>query len=46
MQFNDVFRIIFFNSYLHHFHREAIMRYLPLTARNPGGSIWLQRISW
>ena len=44
LQFNDVYRIIFFNSYLHCVHREIISGRLPLTARNPGGSLWLQKV--
>ncbi len=43
LQFNYVYRIVFFNSYLHRIHREAISAGLPLTARNPGGSLWLQK---
>ena len=41
LQYNSVFQIIFFNSYLHCVHRDLIAKHLPLTARNPGGSIWL-----
>jgi hypothetical protein len=44
LQFNTAYQIIFFNSYLHCAHRKAISTRLPLTARNPGGSLWLQKV--
>jgi predicted O-methyltransferase YrrM len=44
LQFNTAYRIIFFNNYLHFAHREAISARLPLTIRNPGGSLWLQKV--
>lgn len=43
LQYNAQFRIVFFNSYLHHFHREAWQARMPLCAVNPGSSLWLQK---
>lgn len=43
LEFNDEFRILWFNSYLWRFHADAVTDALPLWARNSGGSIWLQR---
>lgn len=46
LQYNHAFQILFFNSYLHHLPNRAtigIAARLPLTARNPGGSLWLTR---
>jgi hypothetical protein len=44
LQFNSAFRIVFFNTYLEHFHRSYYEEHLPLCLKNPGGSIWLQRL--
>lgn len=43
LMFNDEFRILFFNSYLRHFHAERVSDALPVWKTNPGGSIWLRR---
>lgn len=39
---NPRIRITWFNSYLYQFHRDIVAAALPLWARNPGGSIWLE----
>ena len=44
LQFNNAFRIVFFNTYLEHFHRPLFEAHLPLCLKNPGGSLWLQRL--
>lgn len=43
LQYNEAFRILFFNTYLEHFHRERFLREMPLCMKNPGGSIWIQK---
>lgn len=43
LQYNSEFSILFFNSYLHRVHRTVISQKLPLTTRNPGGSLWLRK---
>lgn len=44
LQFNNAFRIVFFNTYLEHFHRDFFEQHMPLCLKNPGGSIWIQRV--
>jgi len=44
LQFNSAYRIVFFNTYLEHFHRPRFEAHLPLCLKNPGGSIWLQKL--
>jgi len=44
LQFNNAFRIVFFNTYLEHFHRAIFEEHMPLCLKNPGGSIWIQRL--
>jgi predicted O-methyltransferase YrrM len=41
LQFNPTFRILMFNSYLAAHRGDLIARFLPLSVRNPGGSLWL-----
>jgi hypothetical protein len=44
LQYNSVFDIQFFNSFMHRFHRDKLSSALPLCMKNPGGSIWLKKI--
>jgi predicted O-methyltransferase YrrM len=44
LQYNERFRIVFFNTFLEHFHWEKFTQRMPLCLKNPGGSIWLQRV--
>lgn len=44
LQFNSAFRIIYFNTYMEHFHRAFFEAHMPLCLKNPGGSIWIQRL--
>ncbi|MDD1720250.1 MAG: class I SAM-dependent methyltransferase [Methanoregulaceae archaeon] len=44
LTFNPVFKIIFFTSYLEHFHHEFFMSHLPLALKDSGSSIWLHKI--
>jgi predicted O-methyltransferase YrrM len=41
LQFNDELQILFFNSYLRHFHAELLREFMPLCVDNPGTSLWL-----
>lgn len=43
LQYNSAFRIIFYNSYMHHCCRERVSKTMPLFAQNPGSSLWLQK---
>jgi predicted O-methyltransferase YrrM len=45
LQFNEKFRIAFFNSYLSVHHRDVLERHLPLFLRNTGGALWIEKIS-
>lgn len=44
LMYNPRFRIVLFNSYLAAFHHDYVAERLPLWAKNPGGSLWLQRV--
>jgi predicted O-methyltransferase YrrM len=43
LQYNDVFVIEWFTSYLKACHRETLHRTLPLTQRDHGGSLYLRK---
>ena len=43
LQFNECFKIVLFNTFLEHFHRDFFLRNMPLCLKNEGGSIWLKR---
>lgn len=43
LQYNDSFKIQFFNSYLDQFHTEKLEAALPLCMKSPGGSIWIKK---
>jgi glycosyltransferase involved in cell wall biosynthesis/predicted O-methyltransferase YrrM len=44
LQYNERFRIILFNTFLEHFHRDFFVQNMPLCLKNPGGSVWLKRM--
>jgi predicted O-methyltransferase YrrM len=44
LQYNDAFRIVFFNTYLEHFYREQFAESMPLCLKNPGGSLWIRKL--
>jgi len=44
LQHNDSFEIVYWNNYIFNFHFETMLRKLPLTANNSGGSIWLRKV--
>jgi len=45
LQFNRMFRIRFFNSYLAIHHRARLEQILPLAMKNTGGSLWIEKTS-
>lgn len=44
LQYNDSFKIVFFNTFLEHFFAEKFMADMPLCMKNPGGSVWLKKL--
>jgi hypothetical protein len=44
LQFNNCFKIVFFNTYLEHFYKNSFEKGMPLCMKNTGGSIWLEKI--
>jgi hypothetical protein len=44
LQYNNAFKIQYFNSYLVAFHRGRMEADMPLCLRYPGGSIWLRKV--
>lgn len=43
LQYNEGFRILYFNSFMARFHQETLRRKMPLCLQNPGGSLWIKR---
>jgi hypothetical protein len=43
LQYNNLFKIVFFNTFLEHFFVEEFAADMPLCLKNPGGSIWLKK---
>jgi hypothetical protein len=43
LAYNARFKIVMFNTFLDHFHREWFERAMPLCRKNPGGSIWIEK---
>jgi predicted O-methyltransferase YrrM len=43
LAYNYEWSIYFFNTYMHLFYRDVIAEKLPLCAKNPGGSLYIQR---
>jgi len=43
LQYNSVFEIEYFNSYMAAVHAEDLERRMPLCMRDPGGGLWLRR---
>ena len=45
LQYNTAFPIIYFNAYVHQFHRDVLGQMMPLCLRNPGGGLWLKKLT-
>lgn len=43
LQFNDAFKIVFFSTFMEHFHEDEFRKHMPLALKNRGGCIWLQK---
>jgi hypothetical protein len=43
LMYNNQFKIVMFNTFLEHFHKEWFKENMPLCLENEGGSIWLQK---
>jgi predicted O-methyltransferase YrrM len=43
LEYNNSFKIIFFNTFLEHFYEDIFLRQMPLCLKNRGGSIWLKK---
>jgi predicted O-methyltransferase YrrM len=43
LQYNDVFPIEYFNSYVAIVHEDALRKQMPLCLKNPGGGLWLRK---
>jgi hypothetical protein len=44
LQYNNTFRIQFFNSFFAAFHKDELMNKMPLCMKDPGCSIWLRKM--
>ncbi len=42
-QYNNAFRIQYFNSFLGHFHADRLAKEMPLCLKNTGGSLWVRK---
>lgn len=40
---NNQYDIEFFNNYIWNFHRDEAIKYIPIGAKNSGGSLWLSK---
>jgi predicted O-methyltransferase YrrM len=43
LQYNNLFEILYFNSFMGLFQREKLIEKMPLCLRDSGGSIWLKK---
>lgn len=41
---NPAYRIVFFNDFMYRHHQSLLDRRMPLFGRNPGGSLWLEKL--
>jgi len=45
LQYNNAFKIQYFNSFIAQFHRDELAKEMPLCLRDTGGSIWIKKVS-
>jgi predicted O-methyltransferase YrrM len=45
LQFNTAFKVMFFNTYVAAHHAAVAKQYLPLFMKNPGGGLWIEKVS-
>ena len=43
LQYNKIFKIQFFNSFMAYWHRKEVAKDIPLFLKNTGGSIWINK---
>ncbi len=43
LEYNRAYRIVFMNSFLERFNKDAFKKYMPLCLKNTGGSIWIEK---
>lgn len=43
LMYNTNFEIVFFNTFLEHFHKERFMTKMPDCLKHPGGSLWIRK---
>jgi hypothetical protein len=43
LQYNSVFQILYFNSFMGQFYQNELERKMPLCLRNTGGSLWMKK---
>lgn len=43
LQYNSVFQILYFNSFMGEFYQQELKHKMPLCLRNTGGSLWLKK---
>ena len=44
LQYNDAFKIRFYNSFFAKFHREKLLSDMPVCIKNTGASIWIEKV--
>lgn len=44
LQFNNVFEVLYFNSFMGQFYKETLKEKMPLCLINTGGSLWLKKV--
>lgn len=44
LQYNNEFKIQFFNTFLAHFHKDKFTHDMPLCLKNSGGSVWIKKV--
>lgn len=44
LQYNNNFKIVFFNNLLWNFFKKDLLKSFPLFSKNPGGAIWIKKI--
>lgn len=43
LMYNTNFEIVFFNTFLEHFHKQRVMTTMPDCLKHPGGSLWMRK---
>jgi hypothetical protein len=43
LEYNNAFKVVFFNTFLEYFHEDFFREHMPLCLKNRGGSLWIQK---